>query len=60
VEKNVLNKGTISEAPVSGRLPSYFSIVLKNFIKISLITKECPEEILIKLAFPFDILILTN
>jgi hypothetical protein len=26
------------------------SFVLKNFIKISLTIKECPEEILIKLA----------
>jgi hypothetical protein len=25
-------------------------IVLKNFIKINLIIKDCPEEILIKLA----------
>jgi hypothetical protein len=30
--------------------PLISQIVLKNFIKISLIVKECPEEILIKLA----------
>jgi hypothetical protein len=29
--------------------PPISQIVLKNFIKISLIVKECPEEILIKL-----------
>jgi hypothetical protein len=30
--------------------PPISQIVLKNFIKISLIIKECPEEIFIKLA----------
>jgi hypothetical protein len=30
--------------------PPISQIVLKNFIKINLITKECPEKILIKLA----------
>jgi hypothetical protein len=30
--------------------PPISQIVLKNFKKISLIIKECPEEILIKLA----------
>jgi hypothetical protein len=35
--------------------PSIFQIVLKNFIKISLIIKECPEEILIKLAIALKI-----
>ena len=35
--------------------PPIFQIVLKNFIKISLIIKECPEEILIKLAFVLKI-----
>ena len=31
-------------------LPPISQIVLKNFINISLFIKECPEEILIKLA----------
>ena len=35
--------------------PPIFQIVLKNCIKISLIIKECPEEILIKLAFVLKI-----
>jgi hypothetical protein len=35
--------------------PPIFQIVPKNFIKISLIIKECPEEILIKLAFVLKI-----
>jgi hypothetical protein len=30
--------------------PPISQIVLKNFTKINLIIKECPEEILIKLA----------
>jgi hypothetical protein len=35
--------------------PPISQIVLKNFIKISLIIKECPEEILIKLAIVLKI-----
>ena len=35
--------------------PPIFQIVLKNFIKISLIVKECPEEVLIKLAIVLKI-----
>jgi hypothetical protein len=31
--------------------PPISQIVLKNFTKICLLIKECPEEILIKLAF---------
>ena len=33
-----------------GICPHFSQIVLKNFIKISLNIKECPEEILIKLV----------
>jgi hypothetical protein len=36
-------------------LLSISQIVLRNFIKISLIIKECPEEILIKLAIVLKI-----
>ena len=35
--------------------PPISKIVLKNFIKISLIIKECPDEILIKLAIVLKI-----
>ena len=35
--------------------PPIFQIDMKNFIKISLIVKECPEEILIKLAIVLKI-----
>jgi hypothetical protein len=35
--------------------PPISQIVLKNFIKISLIIKICPEEILIKLAIVLKI-----
>ena len=35
--------------------PPISQIVLKNFIKISLIIKECPEEILINLAIVLKI-----
>jgi hypothetical protein len=35
--------------------PPISEIVLKNLIKISLIIKECPEEILIKLAIVLTI-----
>jgi len=35
--------------------PPISQIVLKNFIKISLNIKECPEEILIKLAIVLKI-----
>jgi len=40
---------TFAHAPIS-------QIVLKKFVKISLIIKECPEEILIKLAIVLKIL----
>jgi hypothetical protein len=35
--------------------PPISQIVLKNFIKINLIIKECPGEILIKLAIVLKI-----
>ena len=35
--------------------PPISQIVLKNFLKYSLIIKECPEEILIKLAIVLKI-----
>jgi hypothetical protein len=35
--------------------PPISKIVLKNFIKISLIIKECPDEILMKLAIVLKI-----
>jgi hypothetical protein len=35
--------------------PPISQIVLKNFTKICLLIKECPEEILIKLAFVLKI-----
>ena len=42
---------TFAHAPIS-QIP----VVLKKFIKISLIIKECPEEILIKLTIVLKIL----
>jgi hypothetical protein len=33
---------------------AHLQVFLKNFIKIRLIIKECPEEIFIKLSCPGD------
>ena len=44
-----------SLTPVSEHLPTYFSNCPEELYKINLIIKECPEEILIKMAIVLKI-----
>jgi hypothetical protein len=53
--KKKKNYSDSARHPSQGISPPISQIVLKNFIKISLIIKEFPEEILIKLAIVLKI-----
>jgi hypothetical protein len=58
-ERSVINpfNDTVIQLSTNLRTFAYLFLkfVMKNFIKISLIIKECPEEILIKLAIVLKI-----
>lgn len=50
-----INSSDSAMHPFKDIFPPFSQIVLKNVIKISLIIKECLEEILIKLAIILQI-----